>query len=1784
MDLLAGLTRNLPLTLAVLGMVVLAIVVALVVLVRKRRAPAEGMEEPEAEPENGAAVPPPRGGGVVVDFRQLSSQQRLSSAFRRALSELRRHLGGRDSRYRLPWYVLLGEEGSGKSRILQGSGLNLPLGEPDDLVPEEGEGCSFWFFDRGVVLDVSGEMVLRRDGRSSDERGWRQLLAQLREHRPERPLDGVVLTVPCAALIGSGQDEGQRLAGAAERGAAYFRKLRQAQETLGMLFPVYVLVTGCEEVPGFASFAGQLPEHLRGDLFGWSSPYAPEVAFRPEWVDEAFTLLGAGLHRAQVDAFGERTSLPDPDGLFCFPVEFQTMRDELRVLLSQIFRASTYHEVLPCRGIFFCGRAPAADRRGVELFRNPHAVGESVFVRDTFDRKIFPERDLAHPTSLALLQGGRRLRILQAAVVTLALVSTLGLWWGARGLAKRHENLRVFLLNTAQDLQDLRALRARGETGETRGAFLRDRAFHLFEGMANLHADWFGSVFIPSSWFSDFNSDLRAAVARAYDDIILKTMNQELGRTLDEILAQAKPLGVVTEESVVSPLAEGEAGEGSVAGAFIAWDAPAAGTGDVYVPAVADMPEFQQTSRYVAGLRTLENNANRFNRLRTTKDLKDLNAVAAYLFDRELPQSFFQNSSLYSQALAQVDYAHFEPLPQRPRTTGRAMELSDALFGRLFDRNPAAHELQAAAALVAQASGPSWADGGGAPAAALVELHNRLKRAEQILASPELAWMSQETLDLGKPYQEMLGAARASVFLGPEIAQRIQNEGNDRFQDFRRDLLGIETRATGKLAYSEPRTGAVSLSPQAKLLVDALGGLSYQGLVADTAPDVPAAVALSSRGRVAWDVPGLQRAAALYLPYEDFIQKTLEPFPVQVRNVLQSSSREQLGARMMAQVAYAQRPSPEPDASSSLLLAQSLEAQVANFQAASASIAELMSTFEKLGLFPDRDQVAQAFAAQGEQILADADRLLVLEAPYTPRGNGFDWWDGGKRPGLEAFGAGDEAQLAAYLGSQRADVAEIAERFAQPVIKAFGGRASSRGLRLSMARWTAISEQLGRHKANDPGNSVTGLDELVLKDMLEIEPANCSRRITTRMLAEPADDFFEERRATLRRQLYDRCRELADGHAVAGYRRIEAFFNQRLAGRFPFADSPPGRLDAEADPEDVRELYRLYAAYAPVLRGVPEADRPPAAFDFIDKVDGVRPLFAAFLDDPLRPETPELELAVRFRDQRKVEAGADRIFRWSLASGERVVTHPYSGPAIPWTYGTPIRLELQWAKDSPVIPVESPELPGVLVNGRTAVFEFNNRWSLLALLRTLATPQDDGDPRAETLRLRVATRPEAEPQAAPEMARVFIRLALRPPRREASGEKAEAAAPPPSPPLPPKTSSCRSSPCRRRAGAREEKGREGRPRDPADADLRRQAVGGAAALLRPLRGGGGGAPGGRSQPAAGGLEDRPQARRLEGGGPALPGCPGDPLQGPPARGLADGGLDPPGRPAGRRPRAGGPGGLERELLGHGPPAGPGRRRRVPHGAPGMGGGPHPGRRARRRGHRARERRRTPLRLRRPGGRAPSRPAGPRRPRGGQGRRGAGADIARPLPGERQPHAHVFLFRPGRGRAAGPGSPGRPRRPAGPPGRRRRAQLPAPGRRPVRAAALRPARAGGAAANGRGDRADDRGIRLLRLRDGRFRPGGRSRGGGRLRRAYPQPRRGLPPARRGGGLPAPYRAAQPGAVPGAAGGGLGRHVPGRAAGGAGAERQRSEVHLYIARNARAAMTGRNPRQDGRSVRR
>lgn len=1355
--MLAAFTRNLPLTLTILAVLVALVVLGLVLLVRKRRVPAPVAGE-------GGALPP---GEVVVDFRDSGLQPRISAAFQGARQTIRRRLGP-GGLYRVPWFLLLGEAAAAKGRTLTGAGLALPLGAPEHSSAETGEGCVFWFFEHGVVLDLAGDCVLRADGRS-DAGAWRHFLGLLREKRPERPFDGVVLALPCAELIGPLADEGLIRSRATEKGDALYHRLREAQEQTGMVFPVYVLVTGCQQIPGFAAFVSEVPETLHGGIMGWSNPYALETTFRPEWVDEAFGALSAGLHGAQVDAFGEQPVVEDPDGVFCFPEEMERLREGLRTTLGQLFRSSSYHELLPCRGIYFCGEMETtAPARGGLVFDAPPPVA-TVFARDVFERKVFPERELARPGSRALTRSTRRLRRLQAAVAALAVVATLGLWWAYHHLQARAQNLSEFFVVAERNIREVGQQRLQGTADR---GFQQARLFEVLDSLAQVNGDWFGSVFVPDSWFDSwfrgFNDQLQKAFATTYRVVIFTTLQQELERKFDGLLADAgisRPAqpsprsgpAHASLEITPSPAAGGEL----PAGAAPAELEPATRQARQPVMELENLREYTRLRDFVTGLQTLETNVKRYNGLKETRSLEDLDAVVNYLFLKRIPHKIFETSGLYRGALAVPNvYDRIKPADGQPYAVDGAKSLSDWLFARLFAQNPVAIELDRVRSLLEEVTAPDAGHSPGLLAQSLEELRNHLLWAGGDLTEPALAWLSREELVLGTHYDQLLDGIGRSEYLGPEAADDVRKWGADRFRQLRQRLLGMETVSTGPLLQTDPKTKALALSDPAKSLESALNGLVTKGMIAGG--DAAAAAGLAPLPHVIWDAQRLQQAAGLYKPQQESLDKILAPFSPDLQASLRKAAWGQLGARMMKEVVEARRPAGEPEGSSPLAMEQALEVEVANFQAAAPSLTELSGSFAKLGRGGDQQSVTAAFAAQGQGILADADRLLLLLAPYTPKGKGFEWWNGARGAALEAFNARDEGELKDYLATQRSALADLSTRYVEPVIQAVGrGLPTSPGLRGQLKRWTALADQLRRNAAKEPGNSVSALEELILKDLSQVEPANCTDRITARMLAEPVADFFQERRADLRRKMSDRCAVLVGGQAVAEYRKLESFFNQRLAGKFPFSKGLPGRPADEADPGDLRDFFRLYDAYAPVVLA---ADLAPAVSDFVTGMGDVRTFFAAFLDDPLRAPVPAFDIEVRFRENRKEESGGDRILRWSIASGDALaVSHPGAGAraVLPWQAGNPLRLELQWAQDSPVVPVDSP---GVRVEGRTAVIERSERWSLLALLRGFGITAAGADPAVQLLRFAVSTKgePPAEPQPP---ARVYLGLTVRPPQR-----------------------------------------------------------------------------------------------------------------------------------------------------------------------------------------------------------------------------------------------------------------------------------------------------------------------------------------------------------------------------------------------------------------------------------
>src|SRR5690606_9363107 len=163
---------------------------------------------------------------------------------------------GRGSLYSLPWYMVIGPPGSGKSTLVRNSGLQFPLAGQFGKESLRGVGgtrnCDWWFTDEAVFLDTAGRYTTQDSDQLADAGAWADFLRLLRRFRRKRPINGVIVTMSMSDLL---------LLDDAERdlhAQAIRRRLDELGEQLRVRVPVYMVLTKCDLVAGFGEFFDDL--------------------------------------------------------------------------------------------------------------------------------------------------------------------------------------------------------------------------------------------------------------------------------------------------------------------------------------------------------------------------------------------------------------------------------------------------------------------------------------------------------------------------------------------------------------------------------------------------------------------------------------------------------------------------------------------------------------------------------------------------------------------------------------------------------------------------------------------------------------------------------------------------------------------------------------------------------------------------------------------------------------------------------------------------------------------------------------------------------------------------------------------------------------------------------------------------------------------------------------------------------------------------------------------------------------------------------------------------------------------------------------------------------------------------------------------------------------------------------------------------------------------------------------------------------------------------------------
>lgn len=182
----------------------------------------------------------------------------------RWLLNLNKQIPGKNYQYQRPWYLILGNRGSGKSTFLK---ENCKLNEL--YTPEHEQLVHCWLNDSAVIVEADGVLLEQPTDHALPtlyEKLWKNILSWLVENRPIQPLNGIILTVDLFRLSTFNKVEKENYL------ATIKSRLNEIQSSLHCRLPVYVVFTKLDLLYGFGAMFQTLDKAQREEVLGVTFP------------------------------------------------------------------------------------------------------------------------------------------------------------------------------------------------------------------------------------------------------------------------------------------------------------------------------------------------------------------------------------------------------------------------------------------------------------------------------------------------------------------------------------------------------------------------------------------------------------------------------------------------------------------------------------------------------------------------------------------------------------------------------------------------------------------------------------------------------------------------------------------------------------------------------------------------------------------------------------------------------------------------------------------------------------------------------------------------------------------------------------------------------------------------------------------------------------------------------------------------------------------------------------------------------------------------------------------------------------------------------------------------------------------------------------------------------------------------------------------------------------------------------------------------------------------------
>lgn len=1232
----------------------------------------------------------------------------------------------REWRYATPWFLMLGGQRAGKSSLLASVGPEhwQPLSRLQQKLNVN--GATWHAIANGLILDPEGALPYVEanaalgvpDQDESISRRWKKLLDQLDALRPERALDGIVLVVSASTLLRGDAVACQAAAQNARQ------QLHTIEERFEFALPVYVVVTACDAIEGYAAFWRSQDGERRGEMVGWSAATQTTDSPPSQWSDAIFDEIGRQLRALQVEtaAHCERIAPGDADLLFLYPRHFAQLQAPFQQWLSIVFQTSAWQTTFFLRGVYFTGVVAGSgsgngDGNAADIVAD---VREDVsFVRDLVLTKILPETHLARPTRAGVWSRNLLIRRLQW--LGIFLFTALIVACGVRAY-QLDEQIRT-VTSSLKLMQQLQA-----PAVGAGNCIRQEPVYQLIGQVARIDAD-------AHSWLlplSLFDTRLRDESARRVVDLAFK--NVILPGLACRMAQRALELGNRANS--------------------------AADARTDYAQAQAQLRDF------IAQTQSYEQNNSRFQRLLGrspfAKDrvlLPEFIALVEYAYGAPLPPTLRNKAGLLPAALEKLNNRDFSaPLNTPPQLTKNVSEhivaLADQAQSLMISNLKSGADLLQQLEQRQQALLPhvqqftAWLTWVRTAWLGSSAVNNPLQTAQDELA----ASLQPLIVNFGYP-ADILGRASAKFNAAAQYPKAMKALSSMTLPGYGALFITSDQKITLNPALQDELLGLNALNGLDYMHIDPLQGFACRGKVA------------------AWSPTLLNQANQYALSYGKFLAQPL------LKNgrpdaLYRQLARYQLELAMNNSLQLAQNAADENfDAAGSVSSETRQSKDSSNFGKIAPTLLAVQKQFRTLGMNGSATRLGQCVRQYADAQLAQIALLAEQSQLYQPT-----FQPASTSPDAHFFDLGSTPVIKDMLARQVSRV-QVLSDYAAPVLdylnQADPSTVSISGSGENTANapyWNNTTSELKKYaQGKDPTAQASVLDNLFLKEFPDLQNGTCAKQLAAYQSPALGNDLFSSHRQQLEKSVQMRCKGERYAQAQSAYLAVATRFNRELAGRYPFAA-------LEAEDASLATVKAFFVDYenkrAALLKMVSGLDDPywTDVRRFLTQLDDV----SKFMRGNITPADPAatdgdtdalLSLNVNFRALSGSATGADQLSRMALLSGAKEISFPNGGNSMDWQYGQPLVLDLSWAGLSVWRPAVSVGTPDLQVEGSTASFASSGNWALLRMLDRhqpkSAGRYDPRDPTRVLLEFDIAVLNVTSPgKAVNDTARLFLSIKL----------------------------------------------------------------------------------------------------------------------------------------------------------------------------------------------------------------------------------------------------------------------------------------------------------------------------------------------------------------------------------------------------------------------------------------